>query len=464
VIRRAIALLLFAVSLLFGAMGYQAYAVSSPQGAQGETAVLPVLSPRRLPLLAGDLTQETLLRESVTALLKDIPPATSCISIQRNGRPVFSDDLNTPFIPASTVKLLTATAALDIFEPTHRFHTRAVAASKPEDGVIDGPLYLVGGGDPLIMTDDYVGAMGGRRNVHTSLSGLADDIVAAGVKTIRGGITGDGGRFDNVRYLESWESGYRTGGQVGPISALSVNQGFVTFGIPRGAAADPAAAAANDLSELLRARGVDVATGGSSGAVPDDAKELATLDSLPVADIVAEMLTESDNTTAEMLLKNMGVEKYDKGTFSDGVRAMVASLQDAGVPTGGVQLVDGSGLDRSNRLTCNSVTAVLAKDGPDGIVAKGLARAGETGTLAMRLNGTLAVGRVQAKTGTLASVSALAGWARPEAQQPFDFVFITNGVAAQASRALEDQLAVLLASQPKTAPSAAAFAPDGVAK
>jgi D-alanyl-D-alanine carboxypeptidase/D-alanyl-D-alanine-endopeptidase (penicillin-binding protein 4) len=121
-------------------------------------------------------------------------------------------------------------------------------------------------------------------------------------------------------------------------------------------------------------------------------------------------------------------------------------------------------LDRSNRLTCNLVAAVLAREKSDGVVGTGMPKAGETGTLATRFGGTLAVGRLQAKTGTLAGVSALAGWARPEGQQPFNFVMITNGVAGQASRALEDQLATLLASQPASAPSASLFAPADIAR
>jgi D-alanyl-D-alanine carboxypeptidase/D-alanyl-D-alanine-endopeptidase (penicillin-binding protein 4) len=463
-VRRTIALILFAVSLVLGAMGYQAYAVSAPVGTSDETAVLPVLSPRRLPQLAVDLTQEALLRSSVNSLLADVPGATACVSVQRNGRPVVSDDVNTPFIPASTVKLLTATAALSAFEPSHTFTTRAVSKSRPRDGVVEGSLYLVGGGDPLIMTDDYVTAMGGRRNMHSSFEELADSIARAGVKSVRGGVVGDDRRFDQERYLDTWENGYRTGGQVGPIGALLVNQGFVSFGIPRGAAADPAAAAAEKLVELLRARGVEVVEGASSGVVPDDTHDVATLQSLPVSDLVTEMLTESDNTTAEVLVKNLGVDKYQSGSFDDGVRAIVSSLQDLGLPTGGVQLVDGSGLDRSNRLTCNTVAAVLARGKVDGVMGQGMAKAGESGTLTARLNDTFAVGRVYAKTGTLAGVSALAGWARPEGQQPFNFVVITNGVAGQASRAIEDQLAVMLASQPRTSPSASAFAPDGVTK
>jgi D-alanyl-D-alanine carboxypeptidase/D-alanyl-D-alanine-endopeptidase (penicillin-binding protein 4) len=277
------------------------------------------------------------------------------------------------------------------------------------------------------------------------------------VKTIRGDVVGDDRRFDAERYVPSWEDGYRTGGQVGPIGALMVNQGFVSFGIPRGAALDPAAASAEKLAVLLRARGVEVSGGGTSAAAPDEAKDITEMPSLPLSAIIEEMLTESDNTTAEVLLKNLGVESSKRGSFADGVRAVMAALQDEGLPIGGVQLVDGSGLDRSDRLSCNVIATVLARGKSDGVIGLGMAKAGETGTLATRFNGTTAVGHLQAKTGTLAGVSALAGWARPEGQQPFDFVVITNGLAASVSRALEDQLTALLVGQPKISPFASAL-------
>lgn len=458
-IRRSLAFVLLAASLLFGAMGYQAYAVTPSSGSSEEEVVLPLLSPRRLPALAGDLTQEAMLRSSVAKSLEGIPDGTACVSIQREGRPVYNDDVNTAYIPASTVKLFTATAALETWDSDARFTTRVVAEKKAEDGVIEGSVFLVGGGDPLLMSDDYVAAMGGHRNVRTSLETLADLVVSSGVRSIRGGIVGDDNRFDKVRYLDSWDVGYRTGGQVGPITALSVNQGFVLNGSARSAAADPAAQAAGKFAELLRARGIDVIPNGQSGVVPDGTHVVAELDSLPVDELVAEMLTESDNTTAEILTKNLGVENAKRGTFSDGLVAMREALQGAGLPLGGVDLVDGSGLDRMNRVTCNAVVAALARDKSDGVIGRSMAKAGESGTLQTRLGGTLAVGRIQAKTGTLSGVSALAGWARPEGQQPFNFVIITNGVATQASRSLEDQLATLLASQPKTTPLAAVFAP-----
>jgi D-alanyl-D-alanine carboxypeptidase/D-alanyl-D-alanine-endopeptidase (penicillin-binding protein 4) len=361
--------------------------------------------------------------------------------------------------------LFTAAAALDVFGADHTFTTRVVAKSKAKDGTIDGPLYLVGGGDPLLMTDDFVAAMGGHRNTHSSLEKLADDVVAAGVKTVHGGVVGDDARFDKERYLPSWEAGYRTGGQVGPISAVSVNQGFGTFSAAgKTAADDPAVSAAAKFAELLVARGVTVEQPAIAGVVPDNTSSIAELASPPMAAMIGEMLTESDNSTAEVILKNLGVEVFKRGTFADGVKAVLGKLQEDGLPLGGVQLVDGSGLDRSDRVTCNAIAAVLARGGSNGVIGSGMAKAGESGTLATRLNNTPAVGHLQAKTGTLSGVSALAGWARPDGQQPFNFVVITNGVAGPVSRTLEDQVAVLLAGQPSTAPSANAFAPEGVAK
>ncbi len=121
-------------------------------------------------------------------------------------------------------------------------------------------------------------------------------------------------------------------------------------------------------------------------------------------------------------------------------------------------LIDGSGLDRGNRTTCAVLARVLSRSSGDGVLTSGLARAGQSGTLTQRMTNTAAVGRVQAKTGTLSGVSALAGWARPDNAAPLTFSMIVNGKDAAESERLENRLAVTLAALPPVA-SSVAYAP-----
>ena len=88
--------------------------------------------------------------------------------------------------------------------------------------------------------------------VTTPLAGLADAIVAAGVRAIPGGIMGDDSRYDTERYLPTWKDTYRTDGEVGPLGALTVNDGFSALEPRPVPVDDPALYAAAQLTELLR--------------------------------------------------------------------------------------------------------------------------------------------------------------------------------------------------------------------
>lgn len=443
------------ISVVSGAWAWQSYAAASPTISE-DVGFSSVLSPRRIPQLSADLSQEVALRKTISDQLSGLPSNSYCVEVERHGRPVFSAHAGSAFIPASANKILTATIALNVFPSDHRFKTEVKSESKPKDGVVEGPLYLIGGGDPLLLTKDFVAAADGHRNIHSSLEDLADKVVDEGIKSIRA-VVGDDSRFDDERYLSTWDPGYRTGGQVGPISALSVNQGFARASrVPE---ADPTSAAAAVFADLLKERGVTVREPAKRGKAPKDTHDLASLDSVVIGEMVSEMLTESDNTTAEVLLKNIGVQTVERGTFVDGTKAVLTNLRDNGFPITDVQLADGSGLDRSSRITCALLSDVLARGGANGALAGGLPKAGETGTLQFRFNGTPAVGHLQAKTGTLAGVSSLAGWARPAAQAPFNFVVMTNGLSGQQARTLEEKLALTLVQQPRTALAAGTQSP-----
>ena len=90
-------------------------------------------------------------------------------------------------------------------------------------------------------------------------------------------------------------------------------------------------------------------------------------------------------------------------------------------------MVDGSGLDTSNRVTCDLLIETLEQLPPDGAVTAGLAVAGRAGTLRKRLLDSPATAKVRAKTGTLATVNALTGFAEPKAGSPLTFAMIQNG-------------------------------------
>ena len=144
---------------------------------------------------------------------------------------------------------------------------------------------------------------------------------------------------------------------------------------------------------MLAARGVTIANGATDPgrAAPASAHEIASVASPPLDQIVGQMLTISNNETAELLTRELGVERAD-GTTAAGTRVIPEVLRRLGVPTAGVALVDGSGLAPADRVTCAALMGVVALGSQStfaGII-NGLPVAGQSGTLAERFLGTLA--------------------------------------------------------------------------
>src|SRR3546814_9781555 len=127
-----------------------------------------------------------------------------------------------------------------------------------------------------------------------------------------------------------------------------------------------------------------------------------------MTDVVAQMLRESDNSTAELLIKELGHGAGDPST-AGGLAVATAALAEAGIDMSGVTMADGSGLSVDNRVPCDVLVDVLSGSEPAPTIQAGLAVAAETGTLAERFRGSDAAGVLRAKTGTLNSTTALAG-------------------------------------------------------
>ncbi|MBX7475485.1 D-alanyl-D-alanine carboxypeptidase, partial [Streptomyces sp. MAG02] len=111
-------------------------------------------------------------------------------------------------------------------------------------------------------------------------------------------------------------------------------------------------AGASEFVRILGEQGIIVSGGAASGTAPADAGTLATLDSQPLPAVLEEMLTNSDNNTAEMMVKEIGFAVSGAGTRQAGLDAMAAKIVEWGVDTTGLVLADGSGLSLDNRVTC----------------------------------------------------------------------------------------------------------------
>ena len=426
---------------------------------------VPVLSARRVPAYLSRTVADTRLRAQLDAALAD--PALgggrdrSCLVVRHGVRSVLQRRADERLIPASNMKVLTAIAVIDRLGPDDRLLTE-VRAGAPvgAGGVVDGPLWMVGGGDPLLATADYAASFENQPQLRTSLETLADAVVAAGVRVVNGAVVGDETRYDTQRYIPTWKPGYITDAESGPASALVVNDGFAQFTPRRVPAPEPDAHAAGTLAALLQARGVTVAGGATEGEAPAGTAVVATVSSPPVRDLVGQMLRESDNLTAELLVKELGRRFAGAGTTAAGLGVVRQSLETAGLPVAEMATVDGSGLDRSDRASCGLLMAALDADGPDGPVATGLPVAARDGTLAKRFGGNPAAGRLRAKTGSLAGVMGLTGYVdAADGGVPLSFALLVNELPRDAlGRGLQEHVGAILARYPE-APAPEALAP-----
>lgn len=457
--------------ILFLITAASAFVAVRPPGDLATSAELPpprvpVISARRVPALLSRVVADSRLRARLDTALASPSLGSgvrsSCIVVRQGPRTIMSRRPDERLIPASNLKVLTAMAALTRLGPEEKLTTE-VRVERPVGaaGVVEGPLWLVGGGDPLLATADYAASHPNQPQLFTPLEALADAVVKAGVREVRGGIMGDETRYDEQRYVPTWRQVYITDSESGPASALAVNDGFAQFSPRKVAASEPDVHAAGVLASLLQARGVVIGGNPGQGQAPGGAPVVAEVASPPVRDLVGQMLRESDNLTAEMLVKELGRRFAGAGTTTAGVGVVRQTLASASLPVEHLTAVDGSGLDRSDRASCTLLMGALDAAGDTGPLAAGFPVAGRDGTLARRFQGNPAAGRLRAKTGSLDEVAALTGYVDSAAgATPLAFAFLINqlprGVAV--GRAVQEQLGALLAAYPE-APAAEALGP-----
>jgi D-alanyl-D-alanine carboxypeptidase/D-alanyl-D-alanine-endopeptidase (penicillin-binding protein 4) len=415
-------------------------------------AATPLWSARRVPQPIVDAVGAQRLQSALDA---QVGASSSCFVVDEGGAPLAARAIDLPVIPASTQKLLTSAAALAVLGPDTRLVTRAAAPSAPDNGALER-LWLVGGGDPLLTTPEFQALREQvpelRGTPTTSLAALADAIVAAGVKRIPGGIVADDSRYETLRYLPTWKDSYRTEGQVGPLGALTVNGGFRAVRPPE-PVDDPALYAASELARLLEDRGVSVGPI-SSGTATAGAVDIANIESPPMRDLVGEVIRASDNLGAELLTREIGLQQAKQGTTAAGTQAIVATLTELGLPTANIVLVDGSGLDRGDRSTCQLLAATLnlGADAQFQALWDGLAVAGTSGTLVDELDGSALDGKLRAKTGSLDGVTGLVGIV--DVGRPLRFAFVANGeFTERGGIELRSRIATIIAAFPDAPPA-----------
>ena len=381
----------------------------------------PMFSFRRAPGVLSRGLNATQFRIQLSSVL-DRVGSSSCVQVAVDGAVISTENELLPVIPASNQKLLVAATALAVLGPSYTFRTTAYG-TLGADGVVQGDLALVGGGDPLLTTDAW---LAGTTQTHppintTRLETLADRLVEAGVTRVDGRVVGDGSRYDDQWFHPTWSPELH-GVEAGPLDALMVNDSWQS---PSGDYADdPAASAAQIFTQLLRERGIPVSKGSATG-VTQFAPEIASIESQPLSAIVQEMLLTSDDNTAEMLVKEMGSQAGAGGTTEAGLAVVRDMLAQWELPLDGVVLVDGSGLSRDNRVTCTLLIGALRQGSASDALGAALPVAATSGTLDDQFLDSPMAGRLLAKTGSLTDVKSLSGYL-PTSGGEIEFALVLN--------------------------------------
>lgn len=333
----------------------------------------------------------------------------------------------------STAKLLSTAAALRTLGAGHALTTSvSLEPNYAPGGVLDGDVYLFGGGDPTL----------GEAQLQT----LASYVILRGVRVVTGSVVGDESLFDTLR------GGPATGGAfdlnfAGSLGALTYDRGRQTIGGPL--QPDPGRAAAYRFDDVLEAHGVAIRGTPRAGAAPAGVRELSFVGSVQatVGDVVEAIDKQSDDFAAEVLTKDLGAAYKGRtpgsGTTANGVAAIRPMLY--GLP---LRPVDGSGVDPATKGSPRALAKFVQRARKIKALAIALPIAGVDGTLANRMTTAPARGACHAKTGSLPQSrdSALAGWCRVNGRTLVFALQRTHVRSQAAAKAAEDAMVQRIAA------------------
>jgi D-alanyl-D-alanine carboxypeptidase/D-alanyl-D-alanine-endopeptidase (penicillin-binding protein 4) len=328
------------------------------------------------------------LQQRVIASLGSEIGVWSVTVADRNGQLLADVNGTQPRVPASNEKLISTAFALDRLGPDYRLATRLWRLP-------DGTLRLTGEGDPDLAVPQ--------------LQRIAKLALGSG--------GGPGGSSGLVRvelaeeppqawWPQGWHPGDRAEAYGAPITRLAVTSNAIEMAV-----ANPAGRLQTLLSRELARQGGSAQLNFVSAQtpLPQGSVLLHEEPSAPMHNLLSLANTESHNFTAEVLLRQAS------GTWNAGAAQQAAThwLIQQGLPMEGVRMVDGSGLDRSNRVTSRFLAALLLRMDQHPYAARyqaSMSVAGQRGTLRNLYRGTSLEGRFRGKTGTLTGVRAVSGY------------------------------------------------------
>lgn len=323
-------------------------------------------------------------------------------------RIVSSHNADKAMLPASNMKIVTATNALSTMSPSQAFTTSIFSGTTPNT------IVLQGGGDPLLTKKNL-------RTLALQTAAIVDQTQPLIVDT-------DLNVFPKATNGPGWTNGYIPS-VISPVTSLALYGDYSRAPIDR---------AVDTFITYLKAQGVR-ASRGAEVDVDTQAQPITSVSPHTVAYAVHVMLLDSENNIAENLFRHVALATGHPATWQGASDAAIANLNVLGINTAGLRIADGSGVSRSDRLNALALAALLrltsTVDPARFIVmfdAGSLPTAGVDGTLKAKyhrftsLPSVCAKGAIRAKTGTLHDTIALSGTTHDVDGQLKVFSFLVN--------------------------------------
>ena len=352
---------------------------------------------------------------------------------------LFDRGADTPAATASTMKLLTAGAALNILGPNYRVDTRVY-----QDPAQPGTIILVGGGDPTLSR-----TAPGQQSVYRDapkLSTLAVGVNAKMAGTPITKIVVDGSVFTGPTWDPSWERSEQTNGFMSEMTGLQVDGDRLNPAAetsPR--STTPVLNAGKYFKKVLGAAASSATV--VEGKAPATAVEIAKVSSQPISVWIKHMLQVSDNTEAEALARLVSLDLGYDGSFASLNIAIKKGLANTKLDTTGLVIKDGSGLSAQNAVPPSFLAKfsklVMTGFADYSVIRDGLPVSGESGSLSARYKGDLkdAVGQVHAKTGWIKNGYTLAGYITARDKSNLLFAIYALGNVKDDAKDAIDKLA-----------------------
>ncbi|KYG92261.1 D-alanyl-D-alanine carboxypeptidase [[Bacillus] sp. KCTC 13219] len=442
------------------------------------------------------------------AITKNIGKSHTSVSLRSltTGNVLYEHNGQALMKPASTLKLLTGSAALHVLGRDYTFSTELFIDGVIADATLYGDVYIKGGGDPTLQQQDFLtfakilkrhGIRKIQGNLYGDDSAFSGNALTPGIAkedeteyyaarisaltmspntdydagTVIVQITGDKTtqppsfsvlpNASGMKFVNQARTVAKTGKNTLTVKRqYSSNTVIIAGNIPQGSTVkewvtlqDPTINTLHAIKNTWQSTGLNISqvTVGRK-VIPATASKLYTKESLPLHKLYPVFMKLSNNSIADILVKTLGLEMYGEGNTENGVAALRDYAYSLGLNTKQWRLEDGSGMSHANRVSANELTALLAKMQQQSIYTnfyQGLPIGGQEerfvgGTLRKRFDTNALRGRVVAKTGSITNVYTLSGYVTAKSGRQYAFAIMTDKKNAQALKQIDQLVEVII--------------------